>query len=205
MSQSWYTHFLNILFPPRHGGRGWQEISSSELQTHIRLRAVPNIPDTYALFPYREPVIRELVWSLKYHNARGVADLFGETASVLAPLTRNELVLFVPIPLSSKRYRERGYNQAHLLAQALTRNLTNTEVRDALIRTKDNEHQAHLKKDERERNVRGVFAVHEPEKIKDATVFLLDDVITTGATMREARQTLLRAGARNVICIAITH
>jgi competence protein ComFC len=117
--------------------------------------------------------------------------------------------IFIPIPLSPKRRRERGFNQAELIA----RNLfllgkdDDFEIKDnILVKPKDTAHQAQLEnRTKRLRNLSGTFQVRNPELILGKNIILIDDVTTTGATLTEARKILLEAGARKVIAFTFAH
>ena len=120
--------------------------------------------------------------------------------------------ILIPIPLASKRKKERGFNQAELLCQKLVNIDKNNNFileKNVLIKTKDQEHQARLK-DRRDRlaNIIGSFSIKNPkemQKIKNRNIILIDDVITTGATLSEARKTLKQFGAKKVIAFTIAH
>ena len=106
----------------------------------------------------------------------------------------------VPVPLSAPRLAERGYNQAWELARRCARQLGVQADSDLLLRPLDSPHQTGLTRAERQRNLRGAFMV-APERrgdVKGAHLALVDDVMTTGATVVEATRTLLRAGAARV-------
>lgn len=107
--------------------------------------------------------------------------------------------LIAPIPLSTERLRERGYNQAHELARRLV--LPDVERQSrlcaaTLVRLRHTGQQAQLPLDERRRNLRGAFAVVKP--VHGLRVAIVDDVMTSGATLHEAAMALHRAGARDV-------
>lgn len=108
--------------------------------------------------------------------------------------------LLLPIPLSAERLRERGYNQAWELARRLARALDCRADTGLLLRVKDTPHQLALAPDQRAGNVRAAFAV-EPRRraeLAGLTVTIVDDVMTTGATVSEAARVLLLAGAARV-------
>ena len=117
--------------------------------------------------------------------------------------------IIVPIPISKNRLKERGYNQCSIIARELERidgdsNFTLCE--DALKKTKDSPSQTSVKnRKKRLQNIKGCFSVSNHEKIKGSNIILIDDVITTGATMNEASRILIEAGADQVICFAIAH
>ena len=109
----------------------------------------------------------------------------------------------VPVPLHPARRRERGFNQSRLLARDLAR-LRNVEVLDGcLIKTRNAPAQAGLRAADRERNVRSAYAVRRPGRIRGKTLVLVDDVTTTGATLRECARVLMAAGAKEVRAITL--
>lgn len=107
--------------------------------------------------------------------------------------------LVIPVPLHVRRLKERGFNQALLLAQALPGRL----LRDTLVRTRHTQPQTGLSPTARRENVRRAFAVRRPEAITGKSVLLVDDVYTTGATVRECSRALLTAGAREVRVLTV--
>jgi competence protein ComFC len=111
--------------------------------------------------------------------------------------------LIVPVPLHPARRRERGFNQARLLARDLA-SLRGLAVLDgALVKTRNAPAQAGLGAAERERNVRSAYAVKRPARVRGRTLILVDDVTTTGATIRECARVLNEAGAREVRAITL--
>lgn len=98
--------------------------------------------------------------------------------------------LFVPIPLSSAKLKKRGYNQAALLTKGLAKKFT-IPIADCLLRVKETRPQFGLTKQQRKENMQGVFALNRNHKIAQAnTIFLVDDVLTTGSTLLEAAKVL---------------
>ena len=112
----------------------------------------------------------------------------------------NEADLIVPVPLHRWRLLKRRYNQAAVMGMTLGRDIGKPCIPDALLRTRSTPSQGHLKRDEREKNVKKAFAINERHKeaVKGKTIVLIDDVYTTGATVQECAKTLLRAGAKTV-------
>ena len=116
----------------------------------------------------------------------------------------------VPVPLFRLRERERGFNQARLLAEGLKRGIEKRQggrvVRldqGLLVRTRATLPQAGLKVQARKENVRGAFAVARPEFVRGRQVVLVDDVMTTGATLSACASALKKAGAGNVFALAM--
>lgn len=113
--------------------------------------------------------------------------------------------LLVPVPLHRWRLLRRRYNQAALLTQALGRELGLTSIPDALLRVRATVAQGHMKRSERAHNVRKAF-IANPRHVSSLSgrhIVLVDDVLTTGATVRECTAALLAAGAREVSVLTI--
>ncbi len=106
--------------------------------------------------------------------------------------------VLVPVPLHRWRLWKRGFNQAALLARAVSRRTGSPLAVDALVRVKPTQSSQGMGRRARADNVRGAFAVARPERIKDKEIILIDDVLTTGATAEACTTALLRAGARGV-------
>jgi competence protein ComFC len=139
-------------------------------------------------------VIKELIGRLKYHYAQGAA---GVCAKLLAPrVDPTAYDLIVPVPSSPRRFRQRGYNQAALIAKALCRQAS-LPYADALWRTRD-AHQVGLNRSERLEQVKELFEVRARLLVHEARILLIDDVVTTGATMSECAAVLKAAGAKSV-------
>lgn len=111
--------------------------------------------------------------------------------------------LLVPVPLHSSRRRERGFNQSRLLARDLAAARGPGILDGALVKTRNAPAQAGLRAADRERNVRGVYAVKSPRDVVGRTLVLVDDVTTTGATVRECARVLVEAGAAEVRAITL--
>lgn len=110
----------------------------------------------------------------------------------------------VPVPLHPRRLRERGYNQARELARPLARHLRVPVLTDVVARARDTPSQTRLDRAARRRNVADAFAVTRPEGVRGRRVLLVDDVVTTGATLASLRAALLTAGARSVRSVALS-
>lgn len=147
--------------------------------------------------------LREAIHSFKFGRRRALAEplgrLMAEVAAADAMLSAAQLV--VPIPLHPRRLRERGFNQAELLAAAVSKRLGVPMAADVLTRTRSTEAQSGLTQDERRANVRGAFAA--TCQIDAARVLLVDDVLSTGFTASEcARQLRQHGGVGEVRVLA---
>ena len=109
----------------------------------------------------------------------------------------------MPVPLHNARERERGYNQSKILAEEISE-LTFLPLLDkVLIRKKNTRDQTNLNAEERERNVRGAFVVRDNIELKGKKVILVDDVMTTGATLKECSRVLKEAGVKEVAGVTV--
>ncbi len=151
-----------------------------------------------------EGKLREALHAYKYGArldlARYGGDLLAEEARSLGPFDA-----IVPVPLHAKRLRARGYNQSALIAKRLGRTLDCPVWCEALERLRDVPPQVDLSRSERLQNMRGAFAVRRADavRLKGQRLLLIDDVLTTGATVNECARVLMRAGAEQVDVITI--
>jgi ComF family protein len=167
-------------------------------------------PASFPLFAagsYTGP-LREIVVQYKFHGATSVvpvvaeriATQFGEEIQKLTP------ALLVPIPLHPSREYLRGYNQAEVLAKAVSPLVDMPVVDDFIFRVEKRRPQSRLSKSKRATNIRSVFALSaELDSDLCRRVVLVDDVVTSGQTLFEARRTLQAGGFEVVGAIAIAH
>lgn len=173
--------------------------------------------DTLALFDYSDPTVKEIIWEVKYAGNRTLADKLGAILFdvIVAELMERNLlekygaVILMPMPVSDKRRFERGWNQVELITNAV-------KARDSaqhfkylprmlakITHTESQTRTAH--KRERRENLINTMQVMNPQSVAGRLVVLIDDVITTGSTFNEAKRSLKEAGAKKIICIALSH
>ena len=206
--------FLDIVFPHRRIVAELMAMEPEEFSARAARaegRAGRNI---ISLFDYRDPRVRAAIWELKYRGNRRIAAILGaalceEIHSFLleyAPLQNFASPLLIPLPLSARRERERGFNQCDLLLAAIVEadggiNFTPSKalrkVQDTPSQTKAQSRAARLM------NLSGCFVADSA--VNGRNVILIDDVSTTGATLDEARRALKSAGARKVLAFTVAH
>jgi ComF family protein len=209
---------INLLLPHRCGGCRRSGTILCEKCALAREPADPlDVPDTYALFTYRDPVVQKMIWALKYRGVQAVGEQLGARlydylaedlaeASQLGGDDQNWLV--VPIPLAPTRARARGYNQASAIARGLVHRGGHDFVlaENILARTRDTGSQTEIReRNKRLKNMRNAFAVTDPQAVRGKQIIIIDDVITTGGTISDARRALARAGAKIILAGAIAH
>ncbi len=157
-----------------------------------------------SLGPY-EGALRTAIHELKYQGRRRVAGRLAET--LLSDPRVQELLrgadLLVPVPLHPRRRRERGFNQAELLASELGRRIGLPVAGDALVRRKDTAPQAGLSAAQRRSNVARAFSVRRRARVSGRVIVLMDDVLTTGATALACARALKDAAAGEVRLLAV--
>ena len=141
--------------------------------------------------------IKELIISFKYfYNFLSFSALIEVFNRLEFDLDILDSDVVIPVPLHLKRLRQRGFNQATLIAKKIFKDIPISF--DSLLRIKDTPHQMGLKKQERLKNISGAFKVVRKKDIESKRVLLVDDVVTTGATINECSKELLNSGAKEV-------
>jgi len=187
--------------------------------THPRCLGKYTLSGSFTAIVYNS-ISKKLIYQFKYKpNLTGLKNFLGdlfyealiqneEFNKILrqrpsGPDRQDELIL-VPIPLGKSKFRKRGYNQAEILANELSRRFGFSVV-NCLTRVKDTKSQVGLNKKERKENVKGVFKFSKEfsANFKNARVILVDDVLTTGSTFSEAASVLKHCGVRQVWAVAL--
>lgn len=203
--------FLDLLYPPRCvlcGKRGRLSedrlcsacgaLKPQKLYRHYAIRTEKNAYTLECRAPqYYEEPFRGAIRRFKFRGASGLAEMLAK--QMLPVMVTDKTVdCIVPVPVSAERKAARGYDQSVLLAKELSE-LTGIPCRQLLTKTRHNRTQHKLSLRERRENVRGVYKAENAEGLR---ILLLDDIVTTGSTAREAAETLYRAGALWVGCIS---
>jgi ComF family protein len=199
-----FERLLDLVFPDRcvvcGGGGGLFCAACRE-----RLRPYPaEVPtpglDAMAIAWIYDGAVRRAVHSMKYRRRRRVADALGD--ALAAALVAPPADALVPVPLHAERMAERGFNQAEELARRLGRRWGLPVCAAGLARARDTGHQARLNRRERRDNVAGAFCWQGPGQAP-ARALLVDDVLTTGATLAACAEALRAAGTREVRAVAL--
>jgi ComF family protein len=150
--------------------------------------------------------LRDLIHLLKYQQVRPAAAVLGrmlaETIIGVETTLPPGLIAVVPVPLHVRKRAQRGFNQSELIARAALKQLGGPErfqmLTGVLVRRRETESQIGLTRHQRRENLRGAFAVADPERLAKRNVLLVDDVFTTGTTASECARVLRRAGAHRI-------
>jgi ComF family protein len=157
-----------------------------------------------------EGAIEPLIYALKYKNLYRIAQPLGDWLAGVVGLRRDTTLMFgdnpliVPVPLHTKRLRERGYNQAAMIAQRLAVISAMPCNESALVRVRQTSSQVEThSRDERLENMREAFRCEHPEHVDGKDIILVDDVCTTGATLNDCARALRVAGAASIHAIVL--
>lgn len=199
------ANIFSFLFPSRCLGCGTPDAALCE-RCIILSRKSLSTPEPYitSLFDFKDPLIRRAIHAIKYHHRK---DLIAPLALALAKelgKTVHEESILVPVPMPAFRKFMRGYNQAELIAEVLGKELGLPVWNDVLTRNKISKRQAMIAtRSERLRNQNGSFAADN--KAHHERFIVVDDVTTTGATLKEARKALLQKKASHVEAVTLAH
>ena len=152
---------------------------------------------TVILYQFND-CVRALIHALKYRGKTLPGQIFGEALGQRIANAVDPDAVIVPVPLHPAKKRARGYNQSEVIARAAGRVSGVSVIANALNRMRATPTQTRLGVFERQYNVMGAFRVRKPAAIEGQKVFLIDDVITTGATLNACALALRAAGARDV-------
>ncbi len=179
-----------------------ETLSHSPDHRCLACRQTPPVFDQALSIGYFEGPLREAIHQFKYRPCRALdIPLAAWMAVNIRPVGGIDCV--IPVPLHTSRLRQRGFNQALILAHGISKTFSLPLSYDNLKRVRPTRPQVELSGEERIKNVAGAFALRRPDELKDRDVLLIDDVFTTGATMNECATVLKDAGASRVTALTI--
>jgi ComF family protein len=214
-----WEEFLNMLFPERCiSCRKQGAVLCALCERAITTKPKALSGTTAALFDYQNPLVKKATWALKYHRKKALGKYFGvalyrEFFKQLAKKGTKvrEEILLIPIPAGKKATTIRGYNHATVIAKSIARcakddGLVLTVCDTVLYKKFENPQQVKTQgRKGRKANVEQLFGVEHGEKLAGKTLILIDDVITTGATMSEAKRALREFHPKRILAIAVAH
>jgi len=171
-----------------------------------------HLKDLYWALPYQNPLVKNLIGKFKYKPfvrslskplSLLIINHFQLIENPPSFLGGGSEFILIPVPLEKRRLKWRGFNQAEELAKELSKFLKIPMVGNCLLKIKNTFPQVELSEEEREKNVLGAFLVKNKNGIKGKKILLVDDIFTTGSTLKECARVLKESGAREVVGVVI--
>jgi predicted amidophosphoribosyltransferase len=196
---------LDAIFPPRDSELIIRGVTDTTIKALYHLERAP---ECLSLSPYKHPTIRALITENKFHGNQHAAKMLFRLVEEWHE-KQNGSLIFIPVPLGAKRKRERGYNQiAEVLKYFNEKNASLVRL-DLCSRPKETSPQLSLPRRQRLHNVSGAFVGNTSSlcALRDMVLVVVDDVCTTGATMRAVRSELVPHlhSSCKIICVALAH
>ena len=210
--KNFYDLILDLVYPPVCGicGKFNQDFLCKKCQKMLEAEAKFKIDKVdnqeyffenhLYIFKY-EGIIRKLILNYKFNEKSFLYKTFVNF------LLKNEKFFkilksydtIIPVPVSSKRMNERGYNQSELIADDIVKQITECEcITDCLIKNKNIIEQSKLNKEQRQKNIQGVYILKNKEKLINKEILLIDDIYTTGSTANECCKVLQKAKPKKI-------
>jgi len=223
-----FNYILDIIAPtPCVGCKKRGEIICDNCISTLRQAERETESNILACFDYRDEIMKNVIWNLKYHHRWSIARKLGkllyenmiEEIAELEIYTQGSPIVVIPVPISKSKNKMRGYNQAEKIARSFCNSSPRKifELRNNIvIKIKDTLPQAKIaNRNKRLKNVQGVFIINEKynpnskeqtrKSLKGRTVIVIDDVTTTGGTITEIIKILKKNGVKKVIGLAVAH
>ena len=212
------NQILEILFPTQCVGCNKKgDILCIKCADSLKFTERQTENNIFALYDYRDPIIKKAIWKLKYHHSPYLGKKFGkllyesflEEIDSIKIFSKGSPLYVIPIPISKNKYQKRGYNQSEIIARGFCNIKSGNTFKlttNILYKKVNTVPQARLNnRNKRLKNIMGAFSVRNEEQIKGKTIIVIDDVTTTGGTMLEAIKVLKNSGAKKVIGFAVAH
>lgn len=198
---------FDFIFPKNFKIDEIEKISFEEMRNEI-VRAKASPSPALFLLSYKNPKTKLLIHALKYNKSTHSAKICAKLIAEKIPKIKNCILII--IPRTQKRLQKFDFSQCDLIAKEIIKineikKINIKYERKILIHKKDSETQTKLSRKERIKNTKNSFLIKNPEKIIGKNIILIDDVFTTGATITEAKNTLLKSGAKSVITFTVAH
>jgi competence protein ComFC len=150
-----------------------------------------------------EDRLREAIHSFKFQGRKDVGKRLVRIIEEKIASFSDRFDCILPIPVTEKRLRERGFNQSFIIGDEISKISGKPIYHSILYKVKETMDQFNLHREQRRKNVKGVFAIRNADRIKAKRVMLVDDLFTTGYTAKEASRVLKKAGVRSTLFFAL--
>ena len=207
---------LNLIYPPTCGICGKLESSflckkcekQLESQAKFQIQENENINNYFQehlyIFEY-QGMIRKMILNYKFNDKpylyKTIVNFLLKNEKFFQILKSYDTI--IPVSISRKRRKERGYNQSELIAKEIAKKIEIDYNNQCLFKTKNIIEQSKLNREERQKNIQGVYELYNQEMLENKKILLLDDIYTTGSTVNECSKTLKQAGTRKIGVLTI--
>lgn len=208
------NYLFDFIFPRN---KRIKDIETMPVSKIAKLPRALSSPENFIIpiFSYKNQTVRDIVHQIKFKGnlliASKISEIVAEEIHAFISETRyfekNKKYILIPVPLSTQRLRDRGYNQAELMTKKIADHIPEIlHMTNILIRKVNTDPQTKTRsRKERLANIKNCFSIRNSEEIHQSHIILFDDVTTTGATLVEAKKTLKKAGAKNVTAFTVAH
>ncbi|MFZ2523454.1 MAG: phosphoribosyltransferase family protein [Minisyncoccia bacterium] len=206
---------LDFLLPPRTNFEIVKKLSEKDIHELPKPLPFRDEEWIHPLFSYKDKKVKAIIWELKYKDNTKPLETIGKIlfdeilaiASDISTFDSDAIFVIIPIPITSEKRQNRGYNQSEYIAKSIIQYDTGHILLYApqwLAKTKDTPSQSHSEsKEERIKNLVDSFTANS--QVQNKYIILVDDVVTTGSTLKEARKEILSKGPIEVISFTIAH
>lgn len=210
------SFLVDTIAPPDPFVREIELLDPAEFLSKAQKPDVALKDEVLSFFLYKDPLVKAAILEVKSYANRKITKLLGRVIYELLVAELEDLDMFenfkepllLPIPMTQKSIRERGWNQCELIVDAVNTTSCGKTFKTSsklLVKIKKTGDQVGKGRKERFENLAQCFSVSNPSAVRGRNVIVLDDITTTGATLQEAKRALLEAGARRVLLVAIAH
>ncbi len=201
-----FVYIIDFIFPP----------SDNELyirnSTYIEfIKKVSEAPETpynfiKSILAYKNPLVRELIWQIKYKKNKKAIEIGGKVLYDFLLKYNYKKIILIPIPISNKRLRERGYNQCEILIDEIIKNdKDNIFIKNTDILKRDIHRDRQTLKNRKQRIIesQNIFSITPNKDLLNEKIIIIDDVVTTGSTTKQAYDLFIKHGYRYVEVLSL--
>ena len=197
-----FSTVFDCLFPPSSEALTVKNMSETTMCSFYSPHVVDSI---HVLSAYNHPHMRALIHEAKFHHNTRAWALLNIIFNLHLAKMSEPIDYIIPIPLSPARLRARGYNQVAKILKAHHEENAYSILEEVLVRTRNTKPQTELARKERLTNMHDAFGGVHGERITGKNILLVDDVITTGTTLKTAKAALLPYSPASITCVAFAH
>ena len=200
-----FRELFHLVFPLSEDEKIIEDLTPTQFVRKLNIRDADHVK---VLSNFKDPEVRATIHLVKFHHHPLALELAASLLETWLQAQPQQEYVIIPIPLSQKRERERGYNQTSEIAIRACRHLENCTVRsDLLERSRHTAPQTSLPRAERLKNLAGAFTVNvkKCDQLAGVHIVIFDDVMTTGATLQAAKAALLPHTNSPITCVALAH